>query len=117
MSSVPGILSQATGSWHGMKTFIEHATRIEHGALHVIVGVLAWLLVSLLSRRSIASWMPWLALLVLILWNEAVDLMVEQWPQRAMQYGEGTRDVLLTMFVPTILMVSSRLFPQLFQRR
>jgi hypothetical protein len=103
-------------SWHEMKIFIEQATRIEHGTLHVIVGILAWLLAAFMSRRSICSWLPWTVLLALILWNETVDLLVERWPDRAMQYGDCARDILLTMFAPTVLMIAARLRPQLFRR-
>lgn len=106
----------AIESWHDMKVFVEHATRIEHGTLHVIVGIFAWLLVAGLSRRSICSWIPWSVLLALILWNETVDLIVERWPERAMQFGEGTRDLFLTMLVPTVLMFAARLLPHLFRR-
>jgi hypothetical protein len=106
----------AVESWHNLKLFIEHATRIEHGTLHVIAGILVWLLVALISRRSIRSWMPWTALFAVILWNETVDLLIEHWPERAMQYGEGVRDLLLTMFIPTLLMFAARSLPQLFRR-
>ena len=106
----------AIESWHDMKVLIEHATRIEHGTLHVIIGIFVWLLVAALSRRSICSWIPWAALLALILWNEAVDLIVERVPDRAMQYGEGARDLILTMLVPTVLMFAARLLPHLFRR-
>lgn len=106
----------ALESWHEVKLFIEHATRIEHGTLHVVVGFLVWLLVALISRRSICSWIPWAALFALIMWNETVDVLVEPWPEPAMQYGEGARDLLLTMLVPTVLMFAARALPQLFRR-
>jgi hypothetical protein len=32
-----------------------------------------------------------------------------------MQYGEGARDLLLTMLLPTILMVAARLRPDVFR--
>jgi hypothetical protein len=98
-----------------VKLFIEHATRIEHGTLHVVVGIFVWLLVALISRRSISSWIPWAALFALIMWNETVDLLIEPWPERAMQYGDGARDLLLTMLVPTVLMFAARSIPQLFR--
>lgn len=106
----------AIDSWYNMKIFIEHATRIEHGTLHVIAGILVWLLIALLSRRSIGSWIPWTAVLVVIMWNETVDVFKEPWPERAMQYGEAARDILLTMFVPTLFMFAARTLPQLFGR-
>jgi hypothetical protein len=103
-------------SWHEGKLFIEHAIAINHDALHVIVGVLFWLLFGLVLRRPLSSWYPWLWLLALILWNETVDLWVEQWPDPGQQYGEGAKDVLLTMFLPTVLMFTVRWRPALFAR-
>ena len=102
--------------WYGAKIFIEHATRIEHGTLHVIAGILVWLLVAVISRRSIRSCIPWIAVLMVIMWNEIVDVLIEPWPNRAMQYGEGARDILLTMFIPTLLMFAARSLPKLFGR-
>jgi hypothetical protein len=116
LSEAPSSISAAAGSWHELKVFIEHATKIEHGTLHVIIGVLAWLFIALLSRRSLSSWAPWFGLLMLISWNETVDIVVEQWPDRFMQYGEGARDLILTMLTPTILMFSIRLAPNLFRK-
>ena len=54
-------------------------------------------------------------LLAAILWNEAVDLWVERWPDPGMQYGEGAKDVLLTMALPTILIWAARWRPDLFR--
>lgn len=102
-------------SWHEGKLFIEHGIAINHDALHVIVGVLLWLVFGLLTRRPISSWYPWLWLLAVILWNETVDLWTEQWPDPGMQYGEGAKDVLLTMFLPSVLGLAVRLRLDLFQ--
>jgi hypothetical protein len=44
-----------------------------------------------------------------------VDLTLEQWPDKGWQYGESAKDVLLTMAVPTILMLAARLRPDLFR--
>ena len=38
-----------------------------------------------------------------------------QWPQRGMQYGESVRDIVLTMFLPTLLLFAARAMPQLFR--
>ena len=102
-------------SWHGGKVFIEHSLSVSHDSLHVIVGVLLLLGFAMLQRRSIASLRPWLWVLAVILWNETVDLWIEQWPQPAMQFGEIAKDLLLTMLLPTLLLVAARLRPQLFR--
>jgi hypothetical protein len=104
-------------SWHEGKLFIEHSLTISHDTLHMIVGMLVWLGLALLLRRPVSSWKPWLWMLALILWNETVDLWVEQWPDPGMQYGEGAKDVLLTMIVPTVLLFAVRIRPDLFRRR
>jgi hypothetical protein len=104
----------AMTSWHEGKLFVEHTVAINHDALHIIIGVLVWLGIALVMRRSVSTKFPWLWLLALILWNETVDLWTEQWPDAGMQYGEGAKDVLLTMFVPTVLMFAARLRPALF---
>jgi hypothetical protein len=109
------IISGAMASWHQGKLFIEHAIAINHDALHVIVGVLVWLGLGALTRRSLGSLRPWLWLLAIIGWNETVDLWVEQWPDPGMQYGECAKDVLLTMLLPTTLMLATRFAPGLFR--
>lgn len=108
-------LLPAFRSWHQAKLFIEHSLRIEHGTIHVIAGVLVWLALAIVSRRPVTARLPWLGLFALILWNEAVDLWVEKWPDPGMQYGEGAKDIFLTMLVPTIIMLAVNFRPQLFR--
>jgi hypothetical protein len=107
----------AMSAWHQGKLFIEHAVAIGHDSLHVMVGVLLWLVLGLVTRRPLSSRLPWLWLFAVILWNETVDLWIEQWPDPGQQYGEGAKDVVVTMLVPTILMLAIRLRPDLFRSR
>lgn len=108
-------ITGAMGAWHQGKLFIEHSIDVDHDALHVIVGVLAWLLLALVLRRPLSSWRPLLWLFALILWNETVDLWSDPWPDPGMQYGEGAKDLFLTMLLPALLMVVTRVRPQLFR--
>jgi hypothetical protein len=103
-------------SWYRVKMFIEHASIITSDSMHVLAGVLILLLSALILRRSILSWLPWLIVLAMAVANEAVDLWVEQWPDVAMQYRESVKDLLLTMTLPTILLLAARFRPQLFRR-
>ena len=48
-----------------------------------------------------------------LLFNESVDLWAELWPSRAMQLGEGAKDIVLTMLLPTVLMLALRWSPRL----
>jgi diacylglycerol kinase len=95
--------------------FVEHASIVSSDAIHVLVGVLVWMLAALITRRSLATWLPWLAVLALALLNEAVDLAVERWPDLAMQLGESAKDIWLTMTLPTLLLIAVRLRPNLFR--
>jgi hypothetical protein len=108
-------VSTAMSSWHQGKLFLEHAVQVSHDTLHLIVGVLIWLVAALLTRRPVTSWIPWLWVLAFILWNEAADLWNEHWPDAGQQYGEGAKDVALTMLVPTVLMFAARARPDLFR--
>ena len=110
------VLVAAMTSWHQGKLFIEHSLTINHDSLHMLVGVLLWIAFGLLFRSPLTSWRPWLWLFAVILWNETVDLWVEQWPDPGQQYGEGAKDLLLTMVVPTILMFAARWRPDLFRQ-
>lgn len=101
-------------SWYEAKMFIEHASVISSDALHVLVGTVVWLVSAIAWRKPISSWLPWLVLLLLLVFNEGVDLWVEHWPDPAMQYGESAKDVLLTMALPSLLLTLSRVRPQLF---
>ena len=101
------------------KAFLEHSIAFHDDALHVIGGVLVQLAAAALLRRSLASWAPWLAVLALELLNEANDFAVETWPyvDRPMQWGEGLKDVLLTLFLPTVLLVVAKRWPKLLASR
>jgi TRAP-type uncharacterized transport system fused permease subunit len=107
------IISGGMTFWYETKMFIEHASSVTSDAMHVIVGVVIQLLVAMVARRTVAGWLPWLVVLCLALLNEGVDLWIEQWPDLAVQYGESAKDIVLSMALPTLLMVVSRLRPKL----
>lgn len=100
-------------SWYQVKLFVEHASGISMDTLHVIVGVAIFLIAARLLKRSAASMPPWLATLCLELGNEAYDLTVERWPNLGQQLGEGFKDILLTMALPTLLLLVARYRPAL----
>ena len=98
--------------WFQLKTLVEHAISFSDNALHIFAGVLVQIAVAALLRRSLASWWPWVAALALELGNEWVDLAIERWPVPAEQYGEGIRDIILTMAMPTLLLLIARVRPR-----
>lgn len=103
--------------WYQIKLFVEHASGISMDALHILVGFLLLLLTARLLRRSVADLLPWLAVLLLAIGNEAYDLTVELWPDPGSQLGEGFKDILLTMALPTLLLVTARRKPALLVAR
>lgn len=114
LESVRHAAADGMMSWYQAKLFIEHASLVSNDALHVLAGVVIWLMVVVILRRRASAGAPLLILLALLGFNEAVDLWVEQWPDKAMQYGESAKDLLLTMALPTLLMAVIRLRPQAF---
>ena len=99
--------------WYQFKLFVEHASGISMDALHILVGFAVFILAAQLLKRTVASALPWLAVLVLELANEAYDLHVELWPDPWSQFGEGAKDIMLTMALPTLLLVLARWRPAL----
>ena len=101
--------------WLEIKTFVEHSIAFSDDVLHAWVGVLLQLGVAAVTRYPISHWVPWLAVLGLEIANELSDFWYERWPDLAMQTGESAKDVLLTMFLPTVLLIVVRSTPRLFR--
>jgi hypothetical protein len=100
--------------WYQFKLFAEHASGVSMDALHILVGAGLQFLFAAVFRMSLKSWRPWLFVFALLLINEAGDLWVEQWPDPGMQYGEGFKNIVLTMLLPTWLLICARRWPRLF---
>ena len=111
--SFTGALEWLVAHWNDAKTFVEHMIGFSHDALHVLVGVCLQLILAALFRMSARSIGPWLMVFALELANEWSDLYIEVWPQHAMQWGESAKDVLLTMALPTLLLIVARYRPKL----
>ena len=99
--------------WFDFKEFVRHSTGWPMDTLHVMGGVMLQLMVAALLRTSLGSKWPWLIVLGLELINEAYDLWLERWPSLAMQLGEGARDLVGTMLLPTLLWWVVRRRPRL----
>ena len=97
--------------WYQFKLFAEHTSGFSMDALHVLVGFGLFLLAARLLKRPLSSFLPLSVLLLLELANEAYDLSVEIWPTFASQLGEGAKDVILTMALPTLVLAIARWRP------
>ncbi|WP_300974825.1 hypothetical protein [Sphingomonas sp. LHG3406-1] len=103
--------------WYEVKLLVEHATGWPMDTLHVMAGVILQLVFATLLRRSLADLRPWGLVLLFELANEAHDLWVERWPSLGMQLGEGLRDLIGTMLLPTLLLLIARTRPRLLAGR
>lgn len=102
--------------WYQFKLFIEHASGISLDALHIIIGFAIFLFAAHVFKRSVASPLPWGATLLLEIGNEGHDLLIELWPDPGSQLGEAAKDIMLTMALPTLIMLVARWHPSLLDR-
>jgi hypothetical protein len=113
-SDVGHAIRSAIWSWYETKLFVERSIAFSSDSLHVLAGVVVQLAAGLVLKRPISNWRPWLVVFVLACFNELVDLKFDYWPMRALQYGESARDLILTMALPTVLLIVARRAPKLF---
>ena len=101
--------------WEHVKSTISLWTELERDALHIYASILLQIGAAALLRKSLASPLPWLAVLAAALLNESLDIwrdsLFEEWERKA-----ALHDLWNTMLVPTILALLVRFAPRLFTR-
>lgn len=102
--------------WTHLKEFVEYSTGFSRDSLHVILGVCCQLVLAAVFKVSVNRWWPWCVVLILASANEVNDLTIEYWDLPARQFGESVKDLVLTMFIPTVLVLLTKYQPQLFQK-
>lgn len=100
--------------WFHIKLLLTQFSGLSRDALHVLLGVGAQIAVAALPRMSLARIWPWLAVFGGALANEYYDLAHEAWPDPAQQRMESVKDVIVTMAIPTVLLLAARYAPRLF---
>jgi len=80
--------------------------------LHLIIGPVILASASVVMRKPMASWGPWLVVAVLSILNEVIDLIEGASVVPSAAYFESTTDFLLTMAIPTALLIKGRFFPR-----
>lgn len=116
LEELPGWFRTVGIDWLELKDAVEHSIGFSHDALHVLAGVVAQIGVAAALRSSISRPLPYLVVLAAELLNEANDVRIERWPEVGMQIGEGVKDLILTMALPTLLLILARTRPRLFAR-
>ncbi|MGF1549932.1 MAG: hypothetical protein ACFBQW_05295 [Sphingomonadaceae bacterium] len=102
-------------AWLEFKDWLSDLSGLSKDALHIYAALLVQLAAAALLRRSLASPLPWLAVLVFLLANEAVDLWfdpledeVKPWKVQGLVV-----DLANTLLAPTLLLVIARRAPRL----
>ena len=102
--------------WLWFKQQVSDLT-VSKDALHVYGAFVVQVVAALLTRRTLASPIPWLAVLAAIIVNEALDLTFEKEPFIHQWQIDGVvHDLINTMILPTLLLLLARFAPQLFTR-
>jgi hypothetical protein len=99
-------LSGLAQSWGTEKLWLSQVLGLSPDALHVHVSIMLMLAAAILWRQRMDHLLPWLAVLVLELFNELLDLS-------APANGENTihaslHDIYNTMFLPTLVLLCLR---------
>jgi hypothetical protein len=90
------------------KLAIVDFTGLSKDALHVYVGLIAWLLSAALWRKSIASFNPWLMVLIVACGIEAFDAFDDWRSLGRWRVGASVHDIVNTLFWPTVLALLAR---------
>ena len=88
--------------------------------LHVLVGPVIFVAAAIAMGRPAVPWAPWLVVLALALLNEGADLAGVRlnMPEFSLSYyAESLRDVLLTIALPTVMLILSAARRRPFYRR
>ena len=100
--------------WSELKSHVVEASNLDQDALHIYFAVLIQLFSAWCLRRSIASPLPWLVVLIAVLINEYLDYHPASLDPNIqdIQIAEAYRDLWNTMLMPTLLLVTARFWPQ-----
>jgi hypothetical protein len=103
-------MGQLIRIWADAKFDLEQSVPFSSGWFHLIGGPVIFMAAALVMRKPLSSWWPWLVVFLIAILNEFIDLAIETWPRRAVQYGESVSDLLLTIGIPTVMLISARRF-------
>jgi hypothetical protein len=105
----------ATSTVQSIKLAIVSATGLSKDALHIYVGLAVFLIVAQLSKRGLASWRPWLAVLVMAGCGELLDMRDDFIGLGFWRWRASLHDVINTCFWPTILLTLARCRASVFR--
>lgn len=112
--SITHFVAMGGGDWFSLKASLEHRAGVNDDGLHAIFGVVLQLALAAIFRIPVTRLTPWLALLGLELVNEWNDQLLAT-GTRDLLSSESMKDILLTMFLPTLLLLVARRYPVMFR--
>ena len=95
--------------YNTIKTELALWLGISKDALHIHLGLAIFAILILVLRRSPGSPIPWLGVLAFELVNEAMDIFHWHEGTCSFEIGDSFKDLVSTMFWPTIIMLGVRL--------
>ena len=103
--------------WMGMKG-VAADLLIAKDALHIYFAFMIQISAAIVFRKPLSSGLPWLAVLLLELVNEGLDMWLGEEPHlKPWQYFGAVHDLVNTMILPTALLLLCRYSPGLFRSR
>lgn len=105
------MLNVSAADIQDLKITVMSLTGLSKDALHVYVGLIVFLGAALILRRPAGSPLPWLAAFVAALLGEVVDARGDLTSLGYWRWLDSMRDVVNTIFWPTLLVLAARLTP------
>lgn len=90
------------------KLFIIATLGLSKDALHIYVGLSVFLITALVLRKSLRSFLPWLAVLLVALAGESLDAFDDIQSLGHWRWGASIHDIVNTLFWPTVLLCLAR---------
>ena len=97
-----------TSAIQSIKLAIVDLTGLSKDALHVYVGLAIFLGVAAISRKPLRSIVPWLAVVVVALAGEVVDMIDNLSTLGRWRWDASLHDVLNALFWPTVIWLLGR---------
>ncbi len=91
------------------KLLVMGFTGLSRDALHIYVGLIVYLVAALLWRRSFRSVLPWLAVILVAMAGELLDMRDDLNTVGHWRWKASLHDIVNTSFWPGVLLLLARL--------